>query len=103
MEIHNRGNLVGLLTDAIPDMWYVEGQFTATKTEAGAAFAERAAKLDPRLAMRDQTQAIRAVLRETTPDTDILFLVMGLTGNRLFVPTRHRPTSGAVVLANVPE
>jgi len=103
MEIHNRGSLVGRLTNAIPDMWYLEGQFTPAETEEGTAFAGRASKLDLRNAMDDPKQAIRVVLREPNGETDTLFLVMGLTGNRLFGRRVFQAEAQQWAVANVPE
>src|SRR6266542_1481889 len=84
VDVLNRGEVVGQLTDAIPDMWYFEGRFTPLDTAAGARFAAAASALDPRLAYKDPSKAIRALLRESPEDEGTVLLVMSFTENRLF-------------------
>ncbi len=84
MFVLHRGEVVGELTEEMPDMWYLEGQFVPSVTPAGAQFAMRAQALVPRTALENPTQAIRTRLVETTDDPGVLFVVMSLAEGRLF-------------------
>ncbi len=78
------GEVVGELSEELPDHEYLEGRFAASGTVAGARFSARASMLDPRAAMADPTRAIRVRLAEKLTDTGTTFVVMSLADGRLF-------------------
>jgi hypothetical protein len=103
VEVVNRGEVVGKLTDWMPDMWYLEGNFTPAETSAGLQFARAASALDVRSAYNDQTRAIRALLRESPGDVGTVFLVMSLAEGRLFGRRVFERAAVQWALEHVPE
>ena len=84
MDVLNRGEVVGHLTDCVPDMWYLDGRFTPADTAAGARFVAAASALDARIAHGDPTRGIRVLLREAPDEEGSVFIVMSLSEGHLF-------------------
>jgi hypothetical protein len=103
VEIVNRGEVVGHLSDWKPDMWYIEGRFVPADSQAGARFAAEASALDLRAAFDDHSRGIRAQLRESPSDVGTTFVVMSLANGQLFGRRVFESKAVQWVLANVPE
>lgn len=103
MDVFNRGEVVGQLTDWMPDMWYLEGKFTPAESEAGARFAAAASALNLRTAYDNPKRAIRALLREAPDDEGTVFVVMSLPDGRLFGRRVFRLEAVRWVIQHVPE
>jgi len=103
VDVVNRGEIVGRLTDWMPDMWYLEGNFNPADSEAGARFAAAALALDLRTAYDDHTRAIRVLLRESPDDEGTVFVVMSLSEGRLFGRRVFEPSAVRWAVEHVPE
>jgi hypothetical protein len=103
VDVLNRGEVVGQLDDAMPDMWYLEGRFTPADTAAGARFAAAASALEVRATYHDHTLAIRSLLRESADDAGTVFVVLSLTDGRLFGRRVSEREAVQWATANVPE
>jgi hypothetical protein len=80
----NRGEVVGRLVDAVPDMWYLEGRFVPADTPAGARFVAAASALDVQVTFHDHARAIQSILRESPEDEGTMFIVLSLSEGSLF-------------------
>lgn len=103
MDVLNRGEVVGRLTDSVPDMWYLEGQFAPADTTAGDRFAAAASALDVQVTFTDNSRAIRTLLRESSDDKGTVFVVMSLKDGRLFGRCVFEMDAVKWATANVPE
>ena len=103
MEVLNRGEVVGRLDDAIPDMWYLEGRFTPAHTPAGARFVAAASALNVRVTYHDHTRAVRSLLRESPEDEGTMFVVLSLSGGSLFGRRVFERAAVAWAADHVPE
>src|SRR5580658_2493590 len=68
-DIISRGETVGILTEARPDMYFLEGKFTPSASVAGQDFTARASMLDPRAVLRDYTKGIRVEVISSASET----------------------------------
>jgi hypothetical protein len=85
VEVVNRGEIVGRLTDfVVLDGWYLEGTFIPVRFDAAARFVSAASALDFGKTYDDHTQGVRALLRELPGEEGSLFVVMSLSEGRLF-------------------
>ena len=98
-----RGDVVGTLADAVPDMWFLEGTFSPGDSPGARRFAAAAAALDATEALADPTKAILASLRESPGGGDTTFIVMSLSGGRLFGRRVFDRAAIEWAEANVPE
>jgi hypothetical protein len=103
MQVLNRGDVVGTLSDEMPDMWFLEGAFTPSDTQRAREFVAAAESLDLNQAMTEPTRAIRAELRESPEQSGTTFIVMSLSEGRLFGRRVFDPAAVEWTLANVPE
>lgn len=103
MIVENRGEVVGHLTKATPDMWCIEGEFEPVASEAGSRFVTSALRLDPRVAAKDPKQGIRAHLRESSDDQGCVLIVISLAQGRLVGRRVFESSAVAYALAEVPE
>ena len=103
MEVVSRGIVVGELTEAVPDMWYLSGRFIVAVSKEGSRFYSAATALDLRTAYSDPARALRVSLRETMDDTSTLFIVMSLADGELFGRRVFDHDAVEWVLKNVPE
>lgn len=103
MEVLNRGEVVGWLDDAIPDMWYLEGRFTPADAPAAARFVSAASALDVRVTYGDYTRAIRSILRESSESEGTMFVVLALSEGRLFGRRVCERSEIEWIVADVPE
>lgn len=101
-EVLSFGEVVGSLCDARLDMWYLEGVFSPSTTPAGIRFAADVAALDPRDVMADPTKGIRVEIRDPPSEGRTTFVVMSLSGGRLFGRCVFDPREVAWVVQNVP-
>ncbi len=103
MLVLHRGEVVGELSDEIPDMWFLEGRFAPSGTPAGHRFVARATTLDRRAALEDPTLALRVRLADTPTDRGTLFVVMSLADERLFGRRVFQKEAVEWAETNVPE
>ena len=100
-EVRWRGEIVGRVTGAVTDMWYLDGVWAPAPTATAAEFSAKAVRLDPKQVMRDETLGFRVEL-----DVDgarMAALVLSLSGGRLLVRCVHDEPAVAWLLANVAE
>lgn len=96
MNIINCGEIVGKLTDVVQDMWYMEGTFTPTDS----AFAAKASTLN---ASDDYTKGIRTLIREFPDSEGVTFIVLSLSGDKLFGRCVFEESAVQWVNEHVPE
>ena len=83
--VHSSDGPVGLLHRAVPDMWYLEGDFVPANTTAANAFVEAAECLDPKVVYKDLTRGIPVELRSQDDTLESNAVVLSLSQGRLFV------------------
>jgi len=103
MHVINRGEIVGTLSDLVPDMWYLSGKFAVADTANGNRFLSAVSKLAIQTTYGDHSKAIRATLRESMDDPGTVFVVMSLQEGDLFGRRVFEQDAVNWVLKNVPE
>ena len=101
IQVRWRGEVVGTLSEGVPDMWYVDGVWTPADTPLASQFAAKAKVLDPKVVWRDSTKGIRIELGEGGVLGDAL--AVSLANGRLLVRRVIAEAAVAWLRANVPE
>jgi hypothetical protein len=86
-SVYWRGNLVGTLCNAIPDMWYLEGKFVSNGTSFAHKFVALSMQLDARTCMLAPEKSTRILLgvSDGVTATETHAVVMSLANGSLFV------------------
>ena len=99
-----RGETVGRLEDAVPDMWYLEGQFVSDDSDASVAFAHRASKLNAKAVFSDLCQGLLASIAPTDGSGDeTTVIILSLSDDVLFLRRVIDKNAISWAQANVPE
>lgn len=102
-QVLSRGEIVGELIDAIPDMWYLEGAFAPMQTQAAERFVQAASSLDAKAVDQNPKTGIRVLVRDNPDAEPTVFLVMSLSGGRLFGRLVLAREAVDWALKNIPE
>jgi hypothetical protein len=105
MDVIWRGNVVGQLNDAVPEMWYLEGSWQPLPTEPAKEFEQRARGLDAKAVMVNPSQGLRILLADHEEDLaqQTLCIVFSLHDGRLFVRRVFAEKAIRWARENVPE
>jgi hypothetical protein len=83
IQVRWRGEVVGTLSEVVPDMWYIEGVWNPAATPRASEFAAKAGLLDPKVVLGDPTKGFRIEVEDGGSLGGAL--VLSLADGRLFI------------------
>lgn len=100
IELTWRDRSIGRLVNAVPDMWYLEGDWEALNDSHSRKFQEFTSSFNPKTIMADAQKGTRIQLHCSGEDLGYA-LVLSLDDQRLLIRRVHDPEAVQWLLSNV--
>lgn len=92
-------NNVGRIENAIPDSWYLEGNWVSNNSPSSREFEKLIASFDPKQIDKDPTKGTKVILK--SGDTDTHGLIYSLENGKIFLRQVFRSEAVEWLLKNV--
>lgn len=85
LQVIWKDQVVGILHNPMPDMWYLEGRWISAETELALEFEGTCSRLKVREVMKDSSKGVPIRLQVEEGDQSIDAIVFSLEDHSLFV------------------